>query len=569
MKLSISPEAFAVAPTRQQKNKQRGQQLVGTVVMIASMALLMPLVLQAPRPIFSAPSTAVLIVSTLIFFPLALFFAVIWHELGHLLAGRLVGFRFVLVTFGPFRLAREATGLRFSLINTNLMQWQGRALSIPPSFGDYRHQRMVLLAGGPLATGLHLCLLLALNDSLRDQVVPAWLGLALLWLLLTAVMLLPATAVPQKIGGNYTDVARIWQMWRGGKKLRQQLALTNLIEASLRGVEPANLDDSFVARTLTAPAESDEALVGHYIAHTQALERGEVDAAAVLLEQTLVRLQWRPPAQRSPVILAAAAYFVARYGQDLPLAQAWLDLIQPERYNALALEVDQILLRVRAQLLLQSGQLALAKTAVLHSLRLLERSVDLGSVASETRLLKAMLADLTAVEAAPQLPTAWQPRLNRKRPFLAASARGFVHLTLLIVFGLLLGFGWRMLFPGKAIDAYQQGITHLDNGEYEAAIPDFDRAVSLDAQFAQAYWARGEAKMSLGQYETAVADFSRVIEMHPTTFPSIYMFRAAAYTQLGDYPAAIADYEMLLDLAPEEEIRQLARESIHILQTAQ
>lgn len=567
MKLSARPEQFDPRPTPQQKKSQRWQQVLSTAVMLLSMILLLPLVLRAPRPDFVVPSTAVLILSTFILFPLALFITVVWHESGHLLAARLAGFRFVLVTFGPLRIAREAGGLRLSLIHNNLLQWQGRALAVPRAFGDHRWQRIIFLAGGPLATLVQLLLLLAINFWLRDEPIAYGWGLALLWLLLAAVMTLPATAIPQKIGSSYTDAARIWQLWRGGPALAGELALANLGEASLRGVPPAALDPEFVARALAAPPESREALAGHHLAHIQALDRGEIAEAAVFLDRSLTLLHHHPPAQRSPLFFASAAYFVARYQGDLPQAEAWLALIRLEQYNALALEVEQILLRVRAQLLLQAGELALAKTAAQQSLRLLQQSVDLGSVIMETRLLEEILAQVQDVPAAPALPAALQPVLGQKRPFFTASARGLVRLAFIIVVGLLLGVGWRHLFPDRAIEAYQRGVALLDAGNYEAAIPEFDRAVALDDQFAQAYWGRGDALMSLGQYETAVADFSRVIAMHPKTFPSIYLFRAAAYTQLGDYAAAIADYHTLLTLEPDEEMRHLALESIDILQT--
>ncbi|MBK8901051.1 MAG: tetratricopeptide repeat protein [Anaerolineaceae bacterium] len=568
MKLSVQPEEFDPRPTPQQKKSQRWQQVVGTAVMITSMAVLLPLVLRAPRPDFVVPSTAVLVLSTFILFPLALFVTVVWHELGHLLAARLAGFRFVLVTFGPLRIAREAGGLRLSLIHTNLLQWQGRALAVPRTFGDHRRPRMVFLAGGPLATLVQLLLLLGINFSLRDKDIGYGWGLALLWLLLATVMTLPATIIPQKIGSSYTDAARIWQMWRGGAALAEQLALTNLVEASLRGVTPAELDPVFVARILAAPPHSSEALVGHYVAHTQALDRGDIADAAVFLDQTLTLLHHHPPVQRSPIFFASAAYFTARYGGDLPKAEAWLALIRPEQYNALAQEVAQVLLRVRAQLLLQAGELALAKTAAQQSLRLLQRSVDLGSVAMETRQLEEILTQLQAVTEAPALPPAMRPVLAQKRPFFAASTWGLVRLAFVILLGLMLGVAWQQLFPDRAVTAYQRGVALLDEGNYEAAIPEFDLAVAVDHQFAQAYWGRGEAWMSLGRYEMAAADFSRVVEMHPKTFPSIYLFRAAAYTQLGDYTAAIADYHTLLTLEPDEETRRLAVQSINILQTA-
>ena len=52
-------------------------------------------------------------------------------------------------------------------------------------------------------------------------------------------------------------------------------------------------------------------------------------------------------------------------------------------------------------------------------------------------------------------------------------------------------------------------------GDYESAIPDFDRAVELDPDDAGQYDHRGFAKMSIGDYEGAIADFDRAIELDP------------------------------------------------------
>jgi hypothetical protein len=96
------------------------------------------------------------------------------HELGHLLGGRLVGFRFRLLVVGPLRIVADDDRLRLGL-NRNLIEYAGVAGSAPEdataSGPEFTKRMAIVLAAGPilslLAGGLALALLLAdVPDSL-------------------------------------------------------------------------------------------------------------------------------------------------------------------------------------------------------------------------------------------------------------------------------------------------------------------------------------------------------------------------------------------------------------------
>ncbi len=84
-------------------------------------------------------------------------------------------------------------------------------------------------------------------------------------------------------------------------------------------------------------------------------------------------------------------------------------------------------------------------------------------------------------------------------------------------------------------------------GEYERAIEDYDRTLSLDPAFAYAYTNRGVAYRFLGQNERAIQDFDRALQLNPKD-SGAYQSRGAAWEALGDYQKAVSDWEKAIML---------------------
>ena len=92
--------------------------------------------------------------------------------------------------------------------------------------------------------------------------------------------------------------------------------------------------------------------------------------------------------------------------------------------------------------------------------------------------------------------------------------------------------------------------TERDPEQYLAVIADFDNVIRLKPDDVIAYYDRGNAKMKLRQYTAAIADFDNVIRLKPDD-ATAYHVRGNAKVELGQYAAAIADYDTAIRLKPD------------------
>ena len=107
------------------------------------------------------------------------------------------------------------------------------------------------------------------------------------------------------------------------------------------------------------------------------------------------------------------------------------------------------------------------------------------------------------------------------------------------------------LKPGYA-DAYgNRGAAYSKRGEHDRAIKDFDKAIELNPDGAVAYNNRGNAYCAKGQYEAAIKDYSRAIELKPDVAEAHYG-RGIALNRIGQYEAAIKDFDKALSLKPDD-----------------
>ena len=101
----------------------------------------------------------------------------------------------------------------------------------------------------------------------------------------------------------------------------------------------------------------------------------------------------------------------------------------------------------------------------------------------------------------------------------------------------------------KALLLSVRGDVKSNMGGHKDAIADYDRAIELDSQDAEAHEGRGHAKNKMGDHKGAIADYGRAIELNPQDART-YNSRGTAKDNMGNYEDAIADYDRAIELNP-------------------
>lgn len=141
-------------------------------------------------------------------FLIAFISSVAVHELGHVIAGKLSGFRFAFLAFWPIQICRKgSSNFKIRLLFKGGVGLGGLTGMVPVAGLDLRKVYLQMLIGGPLASfltglaGISIAFLLGFGSSLAGSVF--WLtGLISLWLFLKSMF-------PNTAGGYLSDGAAI------------------------------------------------------------------------------------------------------------------------------------------------------------------------------------------------------------------------------------------------------------------------------------------------------------------------------------------------------------------------
>ena len=99
-------------------------------------------------------------------------------------------------------------------------------------------------------------------------------------------------------------------------------------------------------------------------------------------------------------------------------------------------------------------------------------------------------------------------------------------------------------------DYFKFGVTHIQKQQYEEAIKDYDEAITINPQLAEAYYNRGYAKGMLERYEEAIKDFDKAITINPQ-YAKAYYNRGYAKDALERYEEAIKDFDKAITINPQ------------------
>ena len=105
--------------------------------------------------------------------------------------------------------------------------------------------------------------------------------------------------------------------------------------------------------------------------------------------------------------------------------------------------------------------------------------------------------------------------------------------------------------PSTAEEYLQRGETRAGAHDYSGAIEDYNMALQLKRDYAEAFNDRGHSYYWKGPKDKAIADFTRAIELRQN-YPNAFNNRGAAYfASGGKYELALADFNEAIRQKPD------------------
>jgi tetratricopeptide (TPR) repeat protein len=96
---------------------------------------------------------------------------------------------------------------------------------------------------------------------------------------------------------------------------------------------------------------------------------------------------------------------------------------------------------------------------------------------------------------------------------------------------------------------YNRGVAYERMGQYDKAIEDYNRAITLNPNYVEAYCNRGGTYEKMDQYDKAIEDYNRAITLNPNYIETYYN-RGVTYEKMDQYDKAIEDYNRAITLNP-------------------
>ena len=93
-------------------------------------------------------------------------------------------------------------------------------------------------------------------------------------------------------------------------------------------------------------------------------------------------------------------------------------------------------------------------------------------------------------------------------------------------------------------ELYERGRQKAQQGDLEGAIQDFEQALQINPEFADAYYKRGLARFDLGDCQSAIADYSQALQVNPEHLDS-YLGRSLAYLAQGNAQGSLEEAQQV------------------------
>jgi hypothetical protein len=255
----------------------------------------------------------------------AVYGSILFHELGHLVAGDIVRFRLLSFAVGPLSFAYTKGRWRAQMRYDKLTG--GHTAMVPTTPRHIRLRVMILTLGGPLASALLgamgvVCLLLIPG--------PAWsaaLGRAVALATGFAIGDFFFNLLPMASEAQYSDGARLWQMYRRGPWCDFHCANHYMGLSQSTPLRPRDWPREMVERAAEFAAQLPESAGSFAMAYVHFLDSGDWQRALGWLDKA--QRAARPGTKIAHAITIDRAFLEAFHRHDGQEAQRLFDQAPP------------------------------------------------------------------------------------------------------------------------------------------------------------------------------------------------------------------------------------------------
>ena len=323
---------------------------------------------------------------------LALVATVVVHELGHLIAAQTVGFKFRILTLGPWSIIATPRGLRhrFSLKVMGLVF--GQQLSTPPDLTGDDDKFQVYLAGGGVANILTaaLALLCWYGFELRGFSA-VFFGAFAGWSLFLGIINLMPFRTNMGVASDGYNMRALRQNRPEAVRFR---ALIALMGDAYAGTRPRDWSPQMVA-TLNENAGSPyETALGLLLAYQHALDRGEAALANAFIPP-LIAVHPQIPAAMQSHFGVEIAYHYGLIEPDAELARRFADAVNAAKADAYLLSPSAVH-RALAAAAFVEGKFTQGLEECARGLQLIDEGVTELDRVMELECLQSLQAKITA-----------------------------------------------------------------------------------------------------------------------------------------------------------------------------
>ena len=246
------------------------------------------------------------------------FSSIALHELGHLLAGKAVGFQFSFYIVGPLRVESTPRGALRVVYNLDLQTWGGLCGMAPGDSTNVARKFAFFVAGGPLMSLLGGVVFGGLGLILRPTFpLP---GIFLSCLGDVSFLMAVVTLWPANNGIFLTDGARWLRLRTPGPLAERDAALLALFALSRQDIAASKWPIDLLETALAIQDDSIFESSAHYFAYLVAFDRGDYRTAEHHVVQSRDLMVKLSPTFALPSILETA-FQIAWSGDDLEEAR--------------------------------------------------------------------------------------------------------------------------------------------------------------------------------------------------------------------------------------------------------